>query len=504
MAADDNVIRLKNIKSLAQIIADEIADITLQGGDSAVIPHDADFALYVPDSTSIIVTGKQQPALSLGGWSIADTVYTAAISYDGDGTLSTDVGTITNGTLTVNDADGSFAGVISASSGNHFAASKLYFDFDATTIAGESVTVTVAADPKPVPSLSIGGWSVADTVYSAVVSYSGDGALSVNNGTITNGTLTVSDADGTFNGVISAAEGTNFAPAKLYFDFDTTVQTVGGGGGKPIPVLAVGNWNGFDATITYTGDGALGVIGGSLSSTLLTAGELSGIIYARETDNYAAAITDWSVQLSEFVDSFLTFEIDSPTYDLAGNSWTVVGSASLDSAIKKFGSASLHCPSGSYLLGNCPVDVHSSLWTVDFWLYPVSPSNSGISGFFQFGVNSSTSQNKSGVLCAKSWVGVAGFNDRWQFDVNPGWLDNTGQWYHIAVVKNNNVITFFIDGHSVASYTLAGEIMAKGNYIWLGQSSYNDRSNDTYIDNFRVTRDIALWTEDFTPPAMPS
>lgn len=93
------------------------------------------------------------------------------------------------------------------------------------TIAGDTVTVTVEAEPKDIPSLTLGGWSIADSIYSAVVSYSGDGELSANVGSISNGTLTVEDADGTFNGVITAAEGASSAATKLYFDFDTNTVT---------------------------------------------------------------------------------------------------------------------------------------------------------------------------------------------------------------------------------------------------------------------------------------
>jgi len=498
MAADDNVIRLKNIKSLARIIA----DITLQGGGSAVIPHDADFALYVPDSTSIIVTGKQQPALSLGGWSIADTVYTAAISYDGDGTLSTDVGTITNGTLTVNDADGTFSGVISASSGNHFAASKLYFDFDATTIAGESVTVTVAADPKPVPALSIGGWSVADTVYSAVVSYSGDGALSVNNGTITNGTLTVSDADGTFNGVITAAEGTNFAPAKLYFDFDATVQTVGGGGGKPIPVLTVGDWDRIIAPITYTGDGALGVVGGSLSSTLLTAGAQSGIIYARETDNYAAVITDWECTLpAGNLVAYLPFD-KSVTEDLCGGTWTVSGNPTIqDGALYVSGAAYVAKDGGCSLGGQD--------FTTSCFLKNGPNNNTNLLSVFYFSTraNDASSRinfyiNPGGTLTLMS------FNENYKQVSKSTWeskvtWDIDTDWAHVAVVyvHSTNTLTAYLNGVAVCS-VVRNIPRTLFNVFNTGYNTRDKTAVNCYIKDWQVYDGVALWTEDFTPPAM--
>ena len=152
MATEDNVVRLKHLSSLASSIAAEIA--TLSGGSSggsssASAPNNADFALYVPNSTSIIVTGKQPPQLSIGSWSYAGDiynsgnsakVYSAPVIYNGDGTLSTDTGTISNGVLTVHDTDGIFEGVISAAPGNEYAASSLYFnhDLDPVTVPSDA------------------------------------------------------------------------------------------------------------------------------------------------------------------------------------------------------------------------------------------------------------------------------------------------------------------------------------------------------------------------------
>ena len=70
--------------------------------------------------------------MNLGGWSSADSIYFAAVNYNGDGILSTNTGTISNGALTVNDADGVFSGTISAAEGSNYAASSLVFYYTAS------------------------------------------------------------------------------------------------------------------------------------------------------------------------------------------------------------------------------------------------------------------------------------------------------------------------------------------------------------------------------------
>lgn len=109
----------------------------------------------------------------------------------------------------------------------------------------KAIKAKIANSTKPTPNLSIGGWSAVDTVYTVPITYDGDGALSVNVGSISNGSLIVADEDGIFSGVLSATAGDSFAPAKLYFNFDTDTVTVqGGGGSSSIPdsiVTALGS-----------------------------------------------------------------------------------------------------------------------------------------------------------------------------------------------------------------------------------------------------------------------
>ena len=95
--------------------------------------------------------------------------------------------------------------------------------------------VTTPRDEKTIPVLSLGSWSSADTVYSVPVTYTGDGALSVSGGSLSDGVLTVEDEDGSFNGFLYASEGASFADSSLYFDHSTQYVTISGGGGASMP-----------------------------------------------------------------------------------------------------------------------------------------------------------------------------------------------------------------------------------------------------------------------------
>lgn len=97
-------------------------------------------------------------------------------------------------------------------------------------ILTKAIKAKIANSTKPTPDLSIGGWSAVDTVYVAPITYDGDGALSVNVGSISNGSLIVNDADGIFNGVLTASAGESYAQTNLAFTYNTDYVTIQGGG----------------------------------------------------------------------------------------------------------------------------------------------------------------------------------------------------------------------------------------------------------------------------------
>ena len=110
-------------------------------------------------------SAKTTPTLSLGGWSSADSIYSAALTYNGDGNLSTSTGTISNGTLTVNDADGNFSGTVSAAEGTNYAASSLVFNY----------TSSQSQTPAKLEPTLTAEW--LDDAQALKITYNGDGQL---------------------------------------------------------------------------------------------------------------------------------------------------------------------------------------------------------------------------------------------------------------------------------------------------------------------------------------
>jgi hypothetical protein len=79
---------------------------------------------------------------------------------------------------------------------------------------------------------------------------------------------------------------------------------------------------------------------------------------------------------------------------------------------------------------------------------------------------------------------------------------NTGQWHHVAWVRYNGTITSYIDGVSVGSASNTTNVISSNTYI--GWNAFaGDNTGSVYIQDFRVTRNIARYTANFTPPTAP-
>jgi hypothetical protein len=72
-------------------------------------------------------------------------------------------------------------------------------------------------------------------------------------------------------------------------------------------------------------------------------------------------------------------------------------------------------------------------------------------------------------------------------------------WTHIAVVRNGNTITGYKDGVSGGSQTNAAACDSGGNGINIGRNSTEHFNG--WIDELRVSKGVARWTNNFTPHA---
>ena len=85
------------------------------------------------------------------------------------------------------------------------------------------------------------------------------------------------------------------------------------------------------------------------------------------------------------------------------------------------------------------------------------------------------------------------------------YTEQTGVWKHYAVVRHNGTTKIYINGTLSHSVTDGNNYTSNGGEVYIGARKYSNTVQqyiDGYIDELRVSKGVARWTTNFTPPAM--
>lgn len=196
--------------------------------------------------------------------------------------------------------------------------------------------------------------------------------------------------------------------------------------------------------------------------------------------------------------------------DETGKAVTANGNAQIDTAQSKFGGASCILDgTGDYLSLSDSADwqldggSNSNAWTIDFWLrFNGDPTTTDV-GFVQQYVDANNTWSlylSSNVLFFRVVSGAAGI-----INVNASWNPATATWYHVAIVKNGTTgYLLFVDGTQIGTTLVDTDPLpdfAGGLRIGLVNNLYVTNAYlNGWIDEFRISKGIARWTANFTPP----
>lgn len=205
-------------------------------------------------------------------------------------------------------------------------------------------------------------------------------------------------------------------------------------------------------------------------------------------------------------DGSTTFIDSSPS----GKSVTANGNAQIDTAQYKFGGASaLFDGTGDYLSLADSADwaFGSGDFTIDFWVrFNTFPSEGNRAMLYTQYVDSSnriqfTVGLNSGIKQIL-FEAVAS-----SISISSGWVTitmNTATWYHIALVRNGNNFNIYQDGTSIKQITDTDAMPDIATTLvigdWAGNAGY---CLNGWIDEYRISKGIARWTANFTPPTRP-
>lgn len=172
----------------------------------------------------------------------------------------------------------------------------------------------------------------------------------------------------------------------------------------------------------------------------------------------------------------------------------------LSTTQSKFGTASYYTPADYSLASvdaSSDFDFGTGDFTIDFWIY-VHTSNANLASIF--GAINFT----GGVIYMQftSPPAISVYDSAYTAVASTSTALSLNTWYHIAVVRNGNTWTIYINGVSQASGTSTNSFGVATDPMIINSSIFGNCIL-AYVDEFRVSKGIARWTSNFTPPTAP-
>jgi len=174
---------------------------------------------------------------------------------------------------------------------------------------------------------------------------------------------------------------------------------------------------------------------------------------------------------------------------------TAVGDAQISTAQSKFGGSSIAFDgAGDYITtsADSAFQLGTGDFTVEFWARP-SASNDN-DGVFTFGTSSSS-------------LAVYILNNSWRIATTGSGgtqvaaaILNT--WQHVAVTRSGTSLRFFLNGIQ-SGLTISNSTNFVDNQLNIGYYFNTNFAYNGFIDEFRLTKSLARYTSNFTPPTAP-
>jgi len=201
---------------------------------------------------------------------------------------------------------------------------------------------------------------------------------------------------------------------------------------------------------------------------------------------------------SNTTDGSTTF-VDSGTGENCPHVIASAGDVQHSTTQQKFGATSIKFDgSGDYLsiAGSTDWDFGTGDFTIDFWLYPNSfVDHDGVFGWRTDHNNRFCINGIGGNIPTFTIIEAGGIS------VSISGSFTTGTWQHVAVVRYGNTFNFFVGGTSQGTDTDTNPTFYVDDFkIGLNRDGNAGFDLDGYIDEFRVKKGEATWTENFTPP----
>jgi len=185
-----------------------------------------------------------------------------------------------------------------------------------------------------------------------------------------------------------------------------------------------------------------------------------------------------------------------------------VGNAQISTTQSKFGGSSMYFDgTGDYLVTRTTADLQMGTgdFTWECWFRPNSLPGAG--QYETLWAQRASTSGYGGPCIVMDSAGnylmfvsnAAATN--WQILGTDSGLDvSLNTWQHLAIVRYGNTVRIYKDGIAGTSATASEAVGTSGATTVGAGTAAGDQAIDAYIDDLRITKGIARYTSNFTPP----
>jgi hypothetical protein len=229
-------------------------------------------------------------------------------------------------------------------------------------------------------------------------------------------------------------------------------------------------------------------------------GYISNFRLVKGTAVYTSTFTPPTVPTTAITNTQLLLNFtNAGIYDgKMANNLETVGNAQVATSPVKYGSGSMYFDgTGDYLKlpSNAIYAFNTGAYTIEFWIYP----NSLAAGTYHvIGANAT-----NGIIIAINNAKIAlnkyGVGDVLAYNT----ALTTSVWTHVAVVRDGtgtNQTKIYVNGTNVATGTDSNDWSVTTNFGVGANTSDGSQAINAYLDDLRVTKGVARYYANFTPP----
>ena len=193
--------------------------------------------------------------------------------------------------------------------------------------------------------------------------------------------------------------------------------------------------------------------------------------------------------------------------DAKGHTFTAVGAAALSTAQQKFGSASLALNGTNSAI----VSATSTDWefgagnfTIELFARPAIAVVARMELLERWTSNIGWGMQIMDTGFLRAFIQSPAVNGGVAVLVGPGATTVThNTWHHVALVRDGSTMRLFLDGVSQGTAAFAGTLATVSEPLNIGYDNSGSRWVNGNLDALRITKGVARYTGNFTPPDSP-